>query len=272
MIAVSKQPRAAPVVQRDYVSYSAISTYQQCPLRYYFRYLEGLEESFVSASLALGGAVHSAAEFHFNELMCGNSPPDHDTLLSVFWDGWKSRAETAEIRFGKKDDLDSIAKTADRIITAFRDSDIARPTGNIIGIEEELRKELIPGMPDILGRVDLIVESDEDLTITDLKTARTRWSAEQAERSGEQLMLYAALAKDFAPEKPIRLEFAVITKAAKPTVDTLPVTFNQQRVDRTKLVMQRVWQSIQDGHFFPSPSPMSCPSCPFRGPCDAWPG
>lgn len=272
MIAVSNQPRAAPVVQRDYVSYSAISTYQQCPLRYFFRYVEGLEEPFVSASLALGGAVHSAAEFHFNQIMMGNSPPDHDTLLDAFWDDWKSRTETADVRFGKQEDIDAIAKTADRIIAAFRESDIAKPKGNIVGIEEELRSELIPGMPDILGRVDLIVENAESLTITDLKTARTRWSAEQAKRSGEQLMLYAALAKDFAPGKPIRLEFAVVTKAAKPNVDTLPVTFNQQRVDRTKSVMQRVWQSIQDGHFFPSPSPMSCPSCPYRGPCDAWPG
>ena len=272
MIAIPNQPRAAPVVQRDYVSYSAISTYLQCPLRYYFRYVEGLEEPFVSASLALGGAVHSAAEFHFNEIMTGSSPPDHDTLLSVFWDEWQSRAETADIRFGKQEDIDSIAKTADRIIAAFRESDIAKPNGKIIGVEEELRSQLIAGMPDILGRIDVITETDEALTITDLKTARTRWSAEQAERSGEQLMLYAALAKDLIPGKPIRLEFAVVTKAAKPNVDTLPVTFNQQRVDRTKSVMQRVWQSIQDGHFFPAPSPMSCPSCPYRGPCDTWPG
>ena len=272
MIAVSKQPLTTPVVQRDYVSFSAISTYQQCPLRYYFRYIEGLEERFVSASLALGGAVHSAAEFHFNEIMIGNSPPDHDTLLDVFWDGWKSRAETAEIQFGKNDDLDSIAQTADRIIAAFRESDIATPTGSIIGVEEELRSQLIPDMPDILGRIDLITESDEALTITDLKTARTRWSAEQAQRSGEQLMLYAALAKDLAPGKPIRLEFAVVTKTAKPTVDTLPVTFNRRRVERTKAVMQKVWKSITNGNFYPSPSPMSCPGCPFRGPCDAWPG
>lgn len=272
MIAASQQPRAAPVIQRDYVSWSAISTYQQCPLRYYFRYIEGLEESFVSVSLALGGAVHSAAEYHFNELMCGNPPPDHDTLLDVFWDGWKSRSETAEIRFGKKDDIDSIAKTADRVIAAFRESEVATPSASILGIEEELRSELIPGMPDILGRIDLITETDDALTITDLKTARTRWSADQAERSGEQLMLYASLAKDLVPGKAIQLEFAVVTKSAKPVVDTLPVTFNPTRVERTKAVMQRVWHSIQEGHFYPAPSPMSCPGCPFRGPCDAWQG
>ncbi len=49
------------------------------------------------------------AEFHFNELMTGNSPPDQDTLLGVFWDEWRTRSEAAEIRYGKKEDLDSIA-------------------------------------------------------------------------------------------------------------------------------------------------------------------
>ncbi|MEZ6126866.1 MAG: PD-(D/E)XK nuclease family protein [Planctomycetaceae bacterium] len=202
----------------DYVSFSAISTYQQCPLRYYFRYVAGMEERFISASLVLGGAVHSAAEFHFNEIMIGNSPPAHDTLLDVFWDGWRSCQETAEIQFGRNEDLNSIARTADRIIAAFRASETAKPVGKILGVEEELRCELIPGMPEILGRIDLITETEEALTITDLKTARTRWSTERAERSGEQLMLYAALAKELIPDKPVHLEFAVVTKSARPTL------------------------------------------------------
>lgn len=84
MIAPAITKSLVAPVQRDYVSWSAISTYQQCPLRYYFRYIEGLEETFTSASLALGGAVHSAVEFHFNELMVGNPAPDHDTLLNKF--------------------------------------------------------------------------------------------------------------------------------------------------------------------------------------------
>jgi len=258
--------------KRDYISWSAISTYQQCPLRYFFRYIEGLEEKFTSASLALGGAIHSAAEFHFTELMIGNEAPGQDTLLSVFWDEWNSRSEAAAIQFGKAEDLDSIAKTADRVIEAFRASDFARPEGRIIGIEEELRHDLIPGLPDILGRIDLIVETDESLKIVDLMTARSRWTTDQAERSGEQLLLYVALARDLAPRKPIQLEFAVVTKAANPTVECFPVAFSQVRIDRTKKVMERVWASIEAGNFFPAPSPMSCPSCPFRNECDAWQG
>ena len=265
------KPLATPV-QRDYVSWSAISTYQQCPLRYFFRYIEGLEETFTSASLALGGAVHSAVEFHFNELMVGNPAPDHDTLLNAFWDGWRSRAETAAIQLGKNEDLDAIGKTADRVITAFRASEFAQPQGRILGVEEELRSPLIPGLPDILGRIDLIVETDDALKIVDLKTARTRWSTEQAERSGEQLMLYAALAKDLVPGKPIQLEFAVVTKTASAVVETLPIAWNPTRIDRTRRVMAKVWSAIEARNFYPAPSPTACPTCPFRTECDAWQG
>ncbi|MCP4594600.1 MAG: PD-(D/E)XK nuclease family protein [bacterium] len=42
---------------RDYISYSSISTYQRCPLKYYFGYVVGLEPEFVSSSLIFGGAT-----------------------------------------------------------------------------------------------------------------------------------------------------------------------------------------------------------------------
>ncbi|MDB5342025.1 MAG: hypothetical protein JWP89_402 [Schlesneria sp.] len=277
-----RKPMIAPAVgantvvqsppQRDYISFSAISTYQQCPLKYFFKYIEGLEDKFATTSLALGGAIHSAAEFHFNELLAGSPPPDHDTLRGVFWEEWQSRCNAASIRFGKGEDLDSVEKTADRVIAAFRDSEFARPTGTILGIEEELRLPLIPGLPDILGRIDLIVDTDDALKIIDLKTARSRWSTDQAERAGEQLMLYAALAKDLVPGKPMQLEFAVITKTANPTVECFPVSLREFRIERTKRVMESVWSAVQSRHFYPAPSPMTCPSCSFRNECDAWIG
>lgn len=42
---------AAKPVVRDYLSYSAVRTFQSCPLKYRFRYVDRLEEDRVSASL-----------------------------------------------------------------------------------------------------------------------------------------------------------------------------------------------------------------------------
>ncbi|MBR9804685.1 PD-(D/E)XK nuclease family protein [bacterium] len=258
--------------KRDYISFSAIATYQQCPLKYYFKYIVGLPEEVVSSSLVLGGAIHSAVEFHFNQLMIGNAAPDHDALLRSFWDEWRDRGEEVEIRFGKNEDVTKIADLADRILTEFRQSDLATPNGSILGVEEQLRGELIPGIPDLLARIDLITETDDELTITDFKTSRSRWSGVQAEDSGEQLLLYSELAKQLAPHKRMRLEFAVITKTASPVAERWPVTYDPARIDRTRQIVDHVWQAIQAGNFYPAPSPLSCGGCPFRDPCRKWRG
>ena len=75
--------------KRDYISHSAIMTYQQCPLRYRFKYINGLPETVVSSGLIFGGAIHSALEFQFTERLCGNEPPSLDQLL----DGYRRGAE-----------------------------------------------------------------------------------------------------------------------------------------------------------------------------------
>ena len=65
----------------------------------------------------------------------------------------------------------------------------------------------------------MIVDVGSELVISDWKTARSRWSREQAEDASEQLLLYAELAKDFAPDKPVRLEFVILTKSKDVAVD-----------------------------------------------------
>jgi hypothetical protein len=53
-------------------------------------------------------------------------------------------------------------------------SAFAQPRGKILGVEEELRGRLVAGCPDLLARIDLLVETDDALVITDFKTARSR--------------------------------------------------------------------------------------------------
>jgi putative RecB family exonuclease len=261
---------ARELIGRDYLSYSAVSLYRQCPLKFFFRYVRGLPEETVAASLAFGGAIHAAAEFHFRELMAGNEPPDLDTLLAVYQDEWRQRASDT-IRFGKGETVNSLGRLADRMLRAFQACDLSQPAGRIIGVEEELRGRFAAGCPDVLARIDLLTETDEALVVTDLKTSRSRWSREQLEDAGEQLLLYHSLVAELIPDKPVQLQFAVVTKTKTPAADLLPVDVTPQRLERTKHVVQRVWRSIEAEVFYPAPSPLSCPACPFREACRQWP-
>jgi CRISPR/Cas system-associated exonuclease Cas4 (RecB family) len=63
----------------------------------------------------------------------------------------------------------------------------------------------------------------------------------------------------------------VVTKTRSPTADLLSVDVSPQRQERTRRMVQRVWESIQAGLFYPAPSAMSCAGCPYREPCRQWP-
>ena len=276
MIATTKLPQEPVSVvgpKRDYISYSAITTYQQCPLRYRFRYVDGLPESVVSSSLIFGGAIHSALEFHFNESLIGNTPPSQDLLLDVFQEAWRARSvEHEQIRFGKAEDHSSLSSLADRILQSFRMSPAAAADETVIGIEEELRGQLVPGVPDLLARVDLLTTTDDALVISDFKTSRSKWSQEQADNSSDQLLLYSELARRMMPDKEVKLRFIVATKTKTPAIESFDVAVGHRRSHRTIKAVEHTWRAIEAGHFYPAPSPMSCPACPYRGACRAWCG
>ena len=262
---------ARPDTGRDYLSFSAIRLYQTCPLKFFYRYCLGLPEETVSSSLVFGGSIHRSIEHHFRELLAGNAPPSSEALLAEFWEGWKER-ELEEVRFGKGEDLDSLGQLAQRTIAAFQQSDVAQPAGQILAVEEELRGAVVPGCPDILGRVDLIVDTGSELVVSDWKTARSRWSQAQAEDAAEQLILYSELAKDFAPDKPVMLEFVILTKTKEAAVDRHLMPVDPAQVTRTKRVVENVWRAIEAGSFYPAPSAMNCPGCPYREQCRTWNG
>jgi putative RecB family exonuclease len=264
-------PATSPPTNRDYLSFSAIRLYQNCPLKFFYRYVMGLPEETVSSSLVFGGAVHRAIEFHFRELLAGNPPPHSDALLAEFWEGWKER-ESEGIRFGKTEDIDSLAHLAERTLAAFQQSPAAQPQGRILAVEEELRGPIVPGCPDVLGRVDLILDAGDALVVADWKTSRSRWSSEQAEDASEQLLLYSELAKDFAPGKPLKLEFVILTKTKEVVVDRHSLPVDPVKVARTKRIVGNVWRAIESGCFYPAPSAMNCPGCPYRAECRSWSG
>src|SRR5262249_46052018 len=147
-----------------------------------------------------------------------------------------------------------------------------RPAGAIIGIEESLRGVLVPGVPDLVGRIDLIVEAEDSVTVTDFKSARSAWDQHHVEDAGSQLLLYHELVKPLADGKPIRLQFLVMTKGKVPEIAVHPVAVDPKQIQRTKKVVEQVWRAIEGGVFYPSPSPLNCPSCPYRQQCRAWTG
>jgi CRISPR/Cas system-associated exonuclease Cas4 (RecB family) len=131
---------------------------------------------------------------------------------------------------------------------------------------------LIEGVPDLYGRVDLRTEDADSLVVTDIKTSRGKWSAEQVEDSGEQLLLYSHLASEITPGKKIATRFLVLTKTKEPVIEEHVREDKPGNVKRTLANVERVWRAVEAGVFYPAPSTMSCSSCGYRAACRAWAG
>ena len=106
---------------------------------------------------------------------------------------------------------------------------------------------MIPGCPDLLARVDLIVDTGDELVVSDFKTARCSWNDLKVEDLAPQLLLYSELVKPIADGRPIKLEFAVLTKTKVPELTVHDVPHDPQQVERTKKIVEQVWQAIQAG-------------------------
>lgn len=265
-------PQAAKTNQpRDYLSFSSLSLYQSCPLRYFFKYVAGLPEKAVSASLIFGKPIHASIQLYFEQLLMGEPRRDLDVLLDAYQVAWKEN-EGQTILFGASETRDSLGQLADRLLWAFLESDLASPDGVIVGVEEELRGVIVPGCPDLLAYVDLIIETEDAVVVTDYKTSRSNWNDDKVEQAAPQLLLYGELVQTISPSKPVRLQFAVLPKIKSPTVTLHEVASDPAQVQRTKTVVQKVWHAIQGKHFYPSPSALNCPTCPFQAPCRAWRG
>ena len=262
---------AQSLIGRPYLSWSAVSTFMQCPLKFKFRYLESLPEETLSSSLLFGSGIHQALEEFFRAELAGGPKPTLEKLVYIYRSTWLP-ADPEAVSLGGSDTRESLDRLAVKVLQAFLASDSAGLLGHVLGIEEEISGLLVEGVPDLLGRVDLVTEEKDSLTITDFKTSRGKWSADTVEEASSQLLLYSSLAGAFSPKKTIRLRFVVLTKTANPTVEQHFAEINPQKLARVKKIFERVWGAIQTGVFYPAPSVMNCSGCGFKQACAAWTG
>ncbi len=261
---------AEALIGRNYISWSSINAYMRCPMRFRLQYVEGQQPESVSSSLVFGSAIHSALEQHFTRLFAGDDSSDLDELLAVYDRVWHE--ETQTVRFGKAETPESLRDLAGRMLTAFLSHDAATlgTSGRLLGVEEELRGAIIDGVPDILGRIDLMILTDKALRIIDFKTSRSAWSASKITEAAPQQLLYSQLVRPIADafRVPVQVEWVVITKGKSPKVECHKLTPNLAQIHRTNEMVRGVWRAICGEFFFVNPSTMNCSTCPHRTACE----
>lgn len=193
----------------NHLSHSQIQTFTSCPRKWHYDKVELAPRERVGSALIFGIAVHDT-------LAAVNEAALHGTRVdaaAVFLTTWKTTVAAAQatIHFGK-DDADDLLVKGRGLVAAYQ------PPRGIIGVEQPFTVELVPDLPVVVGRIDLIRKTETgDLALADIKTASTRVLTE-IDAVESQIGLY-----DLAYPAS-RHEVIVLGKLKTPTVTIQPVT------------------------------------------------
>ncbi len=186
-------PTLAPSPSNTY-SFSRVKCFQQCPLRYRFRYLEGRKEAFRSIESYLGSTVHDVLEWLYAQRDAGTAP-DEAAVLTEFARRWtEGRDRTVAVIRINNDDEEYI-RLGREMLTRFFNETFTRDLSRTVSLEQRLSKRLsdavlFTGFADRVGRTD-----KGRLFVIDYKTSRSEGDGSEFSE-GLQAPLYAACVLD----------------------------------------------------------------------------
>lgn len=239
-------------------SYSALSTYLNCSLQYYFRYIEQTGPERVPVCFSFGRAFHAALS-HF--VMNGTK------ATQVFSDIFSSEvAATENLVYKQGQDFNSMCELADRMLGVVFDE--WQDTCSVKGVAVPFKIE-IPGLSKpLIGEYDLLLEDGDSTIIVDWKTAASKWSASKAGRDIQATAFCYAYTKEHG-ENPL-FRFDVVTKTKRPGFQRHWTTRTEDDFRRFELLAKRVDEAVNKEVFLPCVTSFSCTACSYANKCKNW--
>lgn len=262
LLANPSDPDSGPI---DYLSASRLKCWQECRLKFFFRYVEKIQ-SPTSPALFVGKAVHHVLQ-QWNLYRWRGEPADAETLRQTFSNYWESQQDEDEIDWGGKEE-EHREKTWTLLEYYLEHTPISldeKPEGVEVIVERDL---VAHGLPPLRGVIDLVRKGGG---IVDFKTsARTPDRSLAGLLHETQLGVYALLYREATggKESGFELQFLVKTKVPKLEIVSLdPVSPDQVR--RLLHIMESLVTGVEAEDYIPSPG-LQCSFCDYRTQCRAW--
>ncbi len=248
---------------------SSIKTFDICELKWANRHLEGIRIPAGLAALT-GTAVHGGAEVAMHSMVESGVLPDLEVVQDATRDKFKERLENEGVTYRPEDKVLGVAKARGKALddaikyAGVFYEDIA-PEVQPVNAERKFRVVLEDQPWDLIGRWDW----DEATSLTDLKTAKSRYN-EKAAQGDTQLMAYAVGRWVNDGQLVEEVKFDVIVKTKKPYVQEVCASVGEEDV---KLFLERLAimiARIETGLFTPAaPGAWQCSEamCEFYNTC-----
>ena len=239
------------------LSFSRIDTFRQCPLRFAYRYVEGLPEP-PSPHLSWGSSIHTAIEAMWDDKVDG--PPQQQTLLDALYHGW----DDAGFRDVDRDEKLRWYRRAQQVLGEFH----AR---HLPGWRPAVATEQWFAMPlgervELVGSIDHVEPTaDGGFGVVDWKTSkRARPRAEVADSL--QLAIYCMAAAHLWGRTPDWVALEYVVPGVRVTVPA-----GELDLDRAEQLIEQTAEEMLAADFPARPGRL-CDWCAFRGICPAFDG
>ncbi len=250
-------PRGEENPRRLQLSFSRVDTYQTCPLKYRFAYIDKLPTQ-PSPQLSWGSSIHAALEFWWGQKL--PEPPSVEALLQALYDRWDDSGFEGMARDKKlkwyRYAQDVLRRHYERFAMTY-----APAVASEAWFELDLGDDIV-----VMGSIDHVERTPSGgIGIVDWKTNRRAKTRKQVAAS-LQLAIYALAAVELWGHEPewVALDFVVSgVRVAMPRreIDT------DQALGTIRAVAARVRE-----HLFPAEPNRLCQWCDYRNVCPAFQG
>jgi len=241
-------------------SYSSLNCYLQCPMKYYFRYVEQAPVERTGVCFPFGRAFHLVLSMRANKGADFKLAEAKDNFAELF----KVETDASENLTYKPDETftSCVAKAGEMLAVVWenwQDDFAVKSVADSFTIE-------VPGLrKPLIGEFDLVVTDGGDEAIVDWKTASAKWPMGKADRE-LQATAYCYAYRQLYGVNPI-FRYDVVTKSKTPTVGSWYTVRSADELDRFEWVTARIEQSVEEGLFYPNESVMNCGECPYKERC-----
>jgi putative RecB family exonuclease len=254
--------------RRPHWSYSSITQYLTCPLRYYFQRIICLPQPTVGSGLVLGSAVHAAlAEYHTS--LHENRPPDRAQIEKAYHAGWR-RDDGTEVAFKDGESREDLVAQGWALVELYLREP---PPDRIVAVEKEIISPVHTSRGEyletpLLAVADLIVATDDGLTVREFKTAARAYSESEASSSLQPTCYVNAVEESFG--EPAKVEYTVLIKTKTPKIQKLDAERSPEDLGRLGDIIETVERAVQANIYYPVENQIHCSTCPYREPCREW--
>ncbi|MEK6945586.1 MAG: PD-(D/E)XK nuclease family protein [Nanoarchaeota archaeon] len=249
-------------------SYSRLTTFEQCRLKFKFRYIDKIIPKIEKSIEAhLGSAVHSVLERLYTQVKEGHVP-SLDEVIVQYTEEWQREYSKDFITPGNLSHQDYFNKGVEFLITyyvehkPFDDNTLETEKRILINLDEEGNYKL----QGFIDRLSYNLKTKE-YEIHDYKTANSPPSEEKLNKD-RQLALYSiAIKNNYGLEKDVKLiwHFLAFNKR-------FHIKKTNAELDKLKAETIELIKKIEETKEFPANKSRLCDWCEYKSICPAWGG